>query len=54
MKLIGRLDKVLLTKVGLLPLERYCLFHIANLLLNLSSTISHTLEDLNKAPKGRP
>ena len=34
--------------------QTLCLFHKDNLFPNLSSTASHTLEDLNEAPKGSP
>ena len=48
------LHKVFLSKVSLPPFEKYCLFQKANLLLNLSSSTSHTEGDLNDALKGKP
>ena len=51
---MGILDRVLLIRVNLPPLEMYCLFHLASLLRNLSSTPTHTLAALYFAPKGNP
>ena len=53
-KWIGKLERMLLMRTNLLPLDNYCFFQEANLLLNLSSTESHTIEDLWGAPKGKP
>ena len=44
------LDKVLQMRVILPPLEINCLFHMASLFQNLSSTPSHTSIDLCEAP----
>ena len=51
---MGKLAKVLRIKVILLPLEMYCLFHIANLFLNFSSTPSWAAMDLKGAPNDNP
>ena len=51
---MGRLAKVLRIKVILPSLEMYCLFHIANLFWNLSSTPSQAVTYLKEAPNGNP
>ena len=48
------LERTLLIRVSLPPLEIYYLFQRANLLRNLSSTPSHTLASLCFAPRGSP
>ena len=45
---------MLFIKVSLPSLERCCLFHKDKHFLNLSSTTSHTLDDLKGEPKGKP
>ena len=51
---MGKLDKVLRIGVILPPLEMHCLFHVVNVLWNLSSTPSQADMDLNRAPNGSP
>lgn len=45
---MSKLDKVLLIRANLPPLERYCLFHIASLLWTLFDQ-SQTNSDLKEA-----
>ena len=51
---MGKLDRVLLTKVTLPPLDKYKRFHLANLRSLFSRIGFHIALSLNLAPKGRP
>ena len=50
-KSMGKMDYVLHIKLSLPPLEMFYLFHIACLLQNHSSSLSHAAPDLKGHPK---
>ena len=54
MKHIGKPLQILLNKVSLPPIERYCLFQRASFLENLSSTTSKADLSLKGAPEAAP
>ena len=51
---MGKLDRVLLIKVTLPPLDKYKRFHLANLHSIFFRIGFHIVLSLNLAPKGRP
>lgn len=50
---MGKLERVFFMSISLPPLDKYCHFHMANLLLCLSSILSQTALELCFAPKRR-
>ncbi|KAL4637692.1 hypothetical protein ACB092_03G094800 [Castanea dentata] len=51
---VGKLERVLFIRVSLPPLDRYNLFHPANLCSTSSKIGFHIVLSLKVAPKGRP
>ena len=51
---MGKLDRVLLIRMTLSPLDKYKRFQLANLLSIFSKIEFHIVLSLNLAPKGRP